>query len=133
MSYRILVVDDDPWMSSMLRAFLTGEGFEVVVAGETEAALQKLATSAPDLVIMKLPTRDDDGGWSLAHAVRGHRACVPMIAFAGAITSGEKERVAAFEADGYLRKPIELRSLVNQISRVLQPPVESSSSQRRFA
>ena len=66
MRYRILLIDDDPWMLSALSLFLTGERFDVDAADDAPSARDRLNGATPDLVILKLSLGGSDRGWDLA-------------------------------------------------------------------
>ena len=70
MPTQILVVDDDPDLSLLMALFLRKHGHQVDTAADGRAALEKIRTSAPDLVVLdwNMPHLD---GLGLAAAVRG--------------------------------------------------------------
>ena len=119
MSYRILVIDDDPWMSSTLSLFLTGELFEVVIADDEATAHERLDAATPDVILLKLTLGGADRGWDLGHEIRAQFHDIPIIVLAEGNDPVEELLARALEADGYLRKPYELFSLVENIDRVL--------------
>ena len=51
---RILVVDDDPTISDVVARYLRGDGYDVAVALDGQAALDQAAESYPDLVVLDL-------------------------------------------------------------------------------
>jgi DNA-binding response OmpR family regulator len=55
--HRVLVVDDDEVIRSLVRDGLEREGFEVCLAGDGESALRILGDEAPDLVILDVTCR----------------------------------------------------------------------------
>jgi len=115
---RILAVDDDPLIRSLVRDYLSENGFEVLLAGNGEEMNRALAQEAVDLVVLdvKLPGED---GFSLARALRSCSK-VPIIMLTG---QGEEiDRVAGLElgADDYLTKPFSPRELLARIRAVLR-------------
>ena len=118
MKNRILAVDDDPLIRSLVRDYLSENGFEVLLAGNGEEMNRALAQEAVDLVVLdvKLPGED---GFSLARALRSCSK-VPIIMLTG---QGEEiDRVAGLElgADDYLTKPFSPRELLARIRAVLR-------------
>jgi DNA-binding response OmpR family regulator len=122
----ILVVDDDPRIRSMLRRYLTGEGFKVSDAGDGNAMRKVLAGATIDLVLLDLMLPGEDG-LSLARAIRQHSE-VPVIMLTG---KGDLiDRVVGLEAgaDDYITKPFELREVLARIRTVLRRARPSSAA-----
>lgn len=114
---RVLVVDDDPHFCNVVKEYLTGQGFEVVLARDRESALTQLAKTRPDIVLLDLMLGEDDG-FALGREI--HREAIPFV-----IVSGRQEamdRVAGLEmgADDFVTKPFELRELLARIRAVLR-------------
>lgn len=59
--YKILIVEDDPSISSLLGEYLTDEGFNVVVAHDGEEGLEMAATERPDIVLLDVMMPKKDG------------------------------------------------------------------------
>ena len=49
---KILIVDDDEKLVKLMETFLSGEGYEVLTAGDSSAALRMTAAHNPDLVLL---------------------------------------------------------------------------------
>ena len=114
---RILVVDDDPQFSNVVKEYLTGEGFEVVLARDHESGRAQLAIARPDLVLLDLMLGEDDG-FILGREI--HRQAIPFV-----IVSARQEaadRIVALEmgAEDFVTKPFELRELRARIRVVLR-------------
>ena len=58
---KILVVDDDPEITKLLEKFLSGEGYEVVLAASGAAALSATSAMEPDLVLLDIVLGNEDG------------------------------------------------------------------------
>ena len=54
MSYKILVVEDDPVIRQQLQLLLAGSGYQVEAAGDAPAALDQMKTFAPQLVLLDI-------------------------------------------------------------------------------
>ena len=70
MAQRILIVDDDPKITRLLRASLEQAGYRVLIAYDGETALHALRRERPDLVVLDLMLPDRDG-WNVTHVMRG--------------------------------------------------------------
>ena len=116
---RILVVDDEPHIVDVVRAYLAREGHEVEVAHDGDAALASAGATSPDLVILDvmLPRRS---GFDVLRDLRasGSRAAVIMLTARDDVI----DRVAGLElgADDYVTKPFEPRELVARVGAVLR-------------
>ena len=114
----ILVVDDDPRIRTMLRRYLTGEGFVVNEAADGAAMRTALDREAIDLVLLDLVMPGEDG-LSLARHIR-QRSEIPVIMLSG---KGDLiDRVVGLEAgaDDYITKPFELREVLARIRTVMR-------------
>ena len=116
---RVLVVDDEPHIVEVIRAYLVREGHAVDVAGDGDAALASAKANAPDLVILDvmLPRRS---GFEVLRELRstGAGAAVIMLTARDDVI----DRVAGLElgADDYVTKPFEPRELVARVAAVLR-------------
>jgi len=116
---RILLVDDDQAITGHLAPFLERAGFAVAVAGDGEAALQRIAELTPDLVVLDVLMPRLDGREALRRLRRaGNWTPVILLTQVGAPV----ERALALEegADDYLNKPFEPYELVARIRAVLR-------------
>jgi two-component system OmpR family response regulator len=115
---RILAIDDDEGIRSLVREYLTENGFEVLLGVNGDDMNRILGTQSVDLVVLdvKLPGED---GFSLARALRS-RSNLPIIMLTG--QGQEIDRVAGLElgADDYLTKPFSPRELLARIRAVLR-------------
>ena len=123
---RILYVEDNEDNIYMLTSRLRRQGFEVQVASDGAAGVEKAEVEAPDLILMdmSLPVLD---GWEATRRLKASAATrsIPVIALTAHAMAGEREK--AFEAgcDEYDTKPIDLKRLLEKMHRLL---AESSRS-----
>lgn len=124
MAHKILVVDDEKPIASIIQFNLEKEGFEALVANDGETAVAMVDAESPDLVILDimLPRMD---GLEVCRLIR-QKSRVPIIF----LTAREQEidKVVGLElgADDYVTKPFGMRELVARVKalfRRLQPPV----------
>ncbi|MCC7049627.1 MAG: response regulator [Alphaproteobacteria bacterium] len=115
----ILVVDDDERIRTMLQRYLTGEGFDVSLAGEGGAMRAALAKRPADLVLLDLVMPGEDG-LTLIRAIRQDYRQVPIILLTGKVDV--IDRVVGLEAgaDDYIAKPFHLREVLARIRTVLR-------------
>ena len=126
MSARILVVDDEPDMRTLLTLILTRSGFEPVEASTGEEALEVAAGAERiDLVLLDLNLPGLNGLEVLEkwHA-DGYSADVPVLMLTADATPGRDVDALARGARGFLTKPILAKDLVAEVERTLRehPP-----------
>ncbi|MGB9880844.1 MAG: response regulator transcription factor, partial [Anaerolineae bacterium] len=121
MPQRILVVDDDPQIVRLLRAYLEKEGFQVFVAYDGNMALHIIRSERPDLVLLDLmlPNRD---GWEVTRIVRGdaNLVAIPIIMLTARVEDGDKILGLELGADDYITKPFNPREVVARVRAVLR-------------
>ena len=114
----VLVVDDDPTVSEVVRGYLERAGFEVRHADEGNHALALASSFDPDLVVLDvmLPGLD---GIEVCRRLRA-RGDVPIVMLTA--LGSEVDRVLGLEvgADDYVTKPFSPRELVLRIQSVLR-------------
>ncbi|MDR7386530.1 MAG: response regulator transcription factor [Armatimonadota bacterium] len=115
---RVLVVDDDEAILSLLGSYLAREGFEVQTAGDGEAALAAARTSRPDVVVLDVLLPGLDG----LEVLRRLRAEGEPYVILLTAKAEEADRVVGLElgADDYVTKPFSPRELVARIRAVLR-------------
>ncbi|VAW31058.1 Two-component transcriptional response regulator, LuxR family [hydrothermal vent metagenome] len=113
MSYRILIVDDEPAITSALNYQFTQAGYETVLAHNGREALEKLADE-PDLVILDIMLPDIDG-YAICKQIRKRPQYIPILMLTAKDTLQEKVIGLDLGADAYLTKPYNLRELLAQV------------------
>jgi DNA-binding response OmpR family regulator len=116
---RILVVDDDPAIQSMVQTYLQDHNMRVIPAYGRQDVLKHFAVSEPSMVILDLRLGQDDG-LDLLREIRS-RSEAPVIIATGH-RRDEIDRVVGLElgADDYLTKPFSLRELLARMRAVLR-------------
>jgi CheY-like chemotaxis protein len=118
----VLVVEDNEANQLLARSVLEREGYMVEVAGAADEALNRLAERLPNLILMdvQLPGQD---GLSLTRALKAdpNTANIPVIALTAHAMMGDREQTIAAGCAGYIAKPIDTRTLGQQIREILAP------------
>ncbi len=119
MGQRVLVVDDDPTVSDVVRRYLEREGFAVELAGDGQQALDAYGTERPDLVVLDLMLPGIDG-LEVCRRLREQDRTLPVIMLTA--LGEESDRVLGLEigADDYVTKPFSPRELVLRVQSVLR-------------
>lgn len=117
-SARILVVDDDPGMRTLLESYLGDSGFTVATAMDGAAMWQALEREMPDAIVLDLMMPGEDG-LSLARRLRS-QSNVPILMLSA--RGEEIDRVVGLEmgADDYLAKPFSPRELLARLRALLR-------------
>ena len=103
MSLRVLVVEDDREIRSMMQSSLAVEGFEVQTAVSVSEASALLRHAPPDVVVLDLGLPDGDG-IELVREVRKHHS-LPILVVSARHQEAEKIQLLDAGADDYLTKP----------------------------
>ncbi|MBI5310884.1 MAG: response regulator transcription factor [Actinobacteria bacterium] len=118
MNERILIIDDEPSVHDVVRAYLERDGFTVYSATNGQEGLDLAMSKRPDLVILDLMLPDVSGE-EICRELRS-RSDVAMLMLTA--KSGEDQRVEGLQlgADDYLTKPFSPRELVARVKAVLR-------------
>jgi CheY-like chemotaxis protein len=117
---RILIVEDSPDNMKLFRTILRLKGHEVTGLPGGEGLLDAIEKESPDLVLMdiQLPGKD---GFALLQDIRGSgHSKVRVIALTAHAMTGDRERALDAGFDGYITKPIDIRSFPEQVQRALR-------------
>ncbi len=119
MSGTILVVDDDPTVSDVVRRYLERAGFAVTLSADGYDALAAYERSRPDLVVLDLMLPGIDG-LEVCRRLRGSASGVPIVMLTA--LGEEADRVLGLQlgADDYVTKPFSPRELVLRVQSVLR-------------
>lgn len=124
MKTSVLVVDDEQKVLDVIQPYLIQEGFEVITAKTGNGALQAVAQSNPNIVILDwmLPGKN---GLEVCRDIRKHSSVAVIMLTA---KTEEMDRVVGLEvgADDYMTKPFSLRELSARIRSVLRRTNPSS-------
>src|SRR5258708_3699270 len=115
---KILVVDDDPHIRELVRAFLRNDGFDVAEAGDGVDALTFGESSKVDLVALDIMMPNLDG-WELCRELREQYDVPVLMLTAGGETS-DGIKGFAVGTDDYLVKPFEPLELVARVRALLR-------------
>ena len=117
-SPRILVVDDESKIRSLVASYLTSDGFDVVEASTGEEAVAAVARRKPDLVVMDIRLPGMDGLEALHQIRKSSDVWVIMLT----ALAEETDRIIGLSvgADDYVTKPFSPRELVARVKAVLR-------------
>jgi two-component system KDP operon response regulator KdpE len=123
---RILVIDDEPQITRVLRASLSAQGFDVRTANDPEEGLRTFKEWAPDLVITDL-MMPGLSGVEVTRAIRMQGA-TPVLVLS--VREHERSKVEALDAgaDDYVTKPFGIQELLARVRAHLRRAPERTTS-----
>ena len=115
---RVLVVDDEPQITRVLKTVLSSQGYDVRTAAEGESALANFKEWSPELVITDLYMPHMDGV-ELCRRIR-ELSSVPIIVLS--VKGEERTKVEALDsgADDYVTKPFGIDELMARVRAALR-------------
>lgn len=118
MNGHILIVEDETKLATVLRDYLTRDGYEVSLLDRGDAVLDWLTRKTPDLILLDIMLPGTNG-LDLCRAIRG-RQQTPIIMITARVE--EIDRLLGLElgADDYICKPFSPREVVARVKAVLR-------------
>jgi len=118
MSKKILVVDDEPQIVKVVKAYLEQSGFQVVTAADGNAALATFQREKPDFMILDLNLPGMDG-LDVCRAVR-HESNIPILMLTARVEEADKLIGLELGADDYVVKPFSPREVVARVRTIFR-------------
>lgn len=129
MTQRVLLVEDDIPLAEMVRDFLSGEGYTVLIEGNGRQAASRIASEPFDAVVLDIGLPGMDG-FDVCRNIRPHFTG-PIIVLTA--RGDEMDEVIALEvgADDFVRKPVRPRALLARLKSHLRRIDAPGSSEQR--
>jgi DNA-binding response OmpR family regulator len=115
---KVIVVDDDPSVQDVVRAYLERDGYLVYVAADGASGLDLAAKVKPALIVLDLML-PDVAGEELCREIRS-RSDVPILMLTAKAAEDDRVGGLALGADDYLTKPFSPRELVGRVRAILR-------------
>ena len=120
---KILVVDDEIHITTLLKITLELNGYSVAVARDGMEALEKVPAESPDLILLdiKMPRMN---GWQVCEKLKSDESTknIPVIMVTAFSQKEARERSIALGASDFIGKPFESPVLLDRIKKVLEDP-----------
>ena len=116
---KILIVEDNTDNMKLFRTILTLKHHEIIERADGERLKESIGHENPDLVLMDIQLPGQDG-FALLESIRS--SAVPdcrVVALTAHAMAGDRERALEAGFDGYITKPIDIRTFPSQIERAL--------------
>jgi signal transduction histidine kinase/DNA-binding response OmpR family regulator len=120
----VLLVEDNETNQILARAVLERDGYRVLVAGSSEEARRHLETETPSLILMDIQLPGQDG-LAFTRQLKRNPATspIPVVAMTAHVMQGDAEMAIQAGCSGYIAKPIDTRTLAEQVRRFLAVPL----------
>lgn len=113
----VLVVDDNDKNLRLLADVLRSQGYQVVTASSGQEALQRVNEQPIKVILMDVQMPGMSGVDAMRRLKAGEHAHVPIIAVTALAMEGDAEGFLAAGFDGYLSKPVKLKTLIGEVAR----------------
>ena len=125
MAKKIMVVDDEKYITELLKAILEEKGFDVIPAYSGQECLDKLKSVKPDLILMDI-FMPGMSGLETCEKIRKNQKTKKLkiifltIAKFSHLTPNELNKIKKIKASDYITKPFDNEDLVERVERVLK-------------
>ena len=127
---KVLIAEDNAVNRELLRELLEARGYIVLEACDGEEALRMIEQTHPDILLLDigLPLLD---GFGVVRKIRENPrlAALPVVAVTAYAMQGDRENILNSRFDGYLSKPVNSRSLAEELDRLLNKRADQDVSQ----
>lgn len=118
---KVLIIDDDTDLITLLRTRLESAGYGVISANDGDVGILKVEKEKPDLVILDLRLPHLGGFW-ICKSLKSQDKYknIPIIILTGVYKSEEeKKQTLKLSAEAYMEKPFEAKELLEKIRDLL--------------
>jgi DNA-binding response OmpR family regulator len=124
---RVLVADDDPVITQVIRTGLRAKGWEVEVAADAMQAVMFAMRSPPDALVLDLNMPGGTGITALKRLKASVKTqFIPVLVLSGTADENAPTAVLSVGADGFLPKPVDVDELHRALRRLLHLPVQET-------
>ncbi len=123
MSRSVLLIEDNEQNRYLLTFLLEQRGYRVFAAADGARGIEAAQSLVPAVILLdiQLPTMD---GYAVARALRQNDSlrAVPIVAVTSYAMPGDREKALAAGCSGYIEKPINPETFVQEMERVFSEP-----------
>ncbi len=121
MSQKILIVEDEPNIIVPLQFSLEQKGYQIIVAGSGEEALEKISQDQPDLILLDIMLPGIDGYEVCENVRQNPETQSTKIIFLSAMGRDvDIARGVALAADAYIVKPFSILEVISKVGELLE-------------
>jgi CheY-like chemotaxis protein len=129
MKTKILLIEDNEQNRYLTKFLLEHRGYEVLLADSGPRGLELAAAVVPALILLdiQLPVMD---GHTVARLLKAdpRLRSIPIVAVTSYAMVGDREKCFAAGAEGYIEKPIDPETFVDEVERFLPPGAAAGAS-----
>lgn len=114
----VLIVDDEPKLVRLVKEILLATGYEALIAGTGQQAIEMVALEQPDLVLLDVMLPDGMDGYEAARRLRDF-SDIPIIMLTAKIRETDMLRGFECGVDDYIKKPFSSKELLARMRAVL--------------
>jgi len=132
--YRVLIADDDPQGVELLEAYLSDSGFEVQTAADGEAALARVQSWQPDLILLDI-MMPKLSGFEVCKRLRADPRTRPtaVLMITALDQASDVERAVDIGTDDFVTKPINKTDLLKRVRALLESRQKPGELDRALA
>ena len=121
MAGKLLIIEDNEQNYYMMKFLLEKKGFEVIGAENGKLGVKMALSERPDAILLDIQLPEMDG-YAVAAELKRHAELddIPIVAVTSYAMVGDRENIIAAGATGYIEKPINPDTFVDEISRFVQ-------------
>lgn len=118
MAIKVVVIEDEEFLTELIRINLRLRGIEVTTAEYGEEGYKKVLEVKPDLILLDARLPDIDG-WEICKRIKNNVMVrmLPVVFVTAAAQESDKVRAKDAGADGFLAKPFQIIDLLNTIKK----------------
>ena len=130
MKKKILYIEDDPVNMALVRTVLNDEGYELIEASNGLDGLEEAKKKCPDLILMDINMSGMDGfaTTTLIKSIEEIKN-IPVVALTALVSERDRARGIIAGCDGYITKPIDVRTFRDDVERYLEGARDEGDSE----
>lgn len=126
----VLIIDDDPRITALLKRALNFEGYSATVAGDGVEGLDKALKGNPDMVVLDIMMPEMDG-WEVCRRIRAETD-IPILMLTARDEVADRVKGLDMGADDYLVKPFALEEFLARVRSMLRRQKAAKEGGRRL-
>ena len=122
----ILIVEDNETNMALAREILSIDGYSMLEAENGRIGIDKAIESVPDVVLMDINIPEVDGITAMKEIKKNEKTkSIPIIALTASAMVGDDVKMLKEGFDGYVTKPISMKTLLEAVRNVLKTDSDS--------